>query len=1330
MSHQHRRTAGFLVAVVLGFAATRCGNPSVDLAGTNSALSAGSDALDGARFRAAAKCGDCDVLTVARVQLPRTGVRAATAKLRTSGGAFAKVTLRDDGSLADEATLFEAETIAKGGGKTRPDLETWSASTGTSTRRWVWIWTTAAAGAVRREELLASASAAKAHTKSVQETFAASRSTVQAWLDSRAIEQGDRGGPMLRALLSASDVRELAKLSVVVEMGLDSYPGKREGAPWSTTSEWGPTLRLDGAHLVGVGLGAKVCVKEDTRPDTYARLSVAATANPAGPTSSHTRAAAGILRNTDASAFPWLSVAPSASVYIGNWAGFNGAGGVDAWCAAQGTTTLSYSYSVLGAAPGPLGGTDMAHDWLAIQSPYMLVVAAAGERDTSISNGWYVRNRGYNGLVVGGMSDNNTAARNDDAGDTASAYGNPTTPHNDYELPHVSAPSNGADGAGATLNGTSGGTAMVAGIGSLIDAIDPGLAGWPEAKRAIIIATAVDRPGEGLLTSLPAPTDTRLGAGVVNAEAAATLAQTAWAANAYGATTVAARGRLARTVSFGSDFDGSGYLTARWKAHATITGRLRAVITFDATPSCAGGNCTSDTPDADLDLHLFKKTDGTWTTTGPLACASSTYDSTWELCDIPVVAGEDYLIAVRKWSTVASQTYLGVAWQNYAVAPAMTNEGSSILPVAPYWETEVVGNLSSATSLEGKVKNSTGSTISGSLVLVSRGFDGRTATRTLIGSLTLAPYEIRSVPVPVGNLPIKSVGTEATAELVVTYTTPTGTRTVPSHPVFYQFQSGLGTADFFGGKVNPATWSPNNAEASFISLSHALFSYEGVVLNDAGTYDPIAVVRGGDPPSDGGRPAKTEGITGVTATILNPSGSVAVETPAPNTVRICTTWKARFVDSGAEDYYASSSADIPARYAHVNVLDTDYHLQWSGHLSSSGCTPYLSLPVGNYVLWQEPRMYKGGAVFDVRYERTPLAAYRTPESTVVTKGLILLTGFERTASTSAATIQLRPTVSEQITTVSGIVSTALVTSTDIMIMPGVEYGFNTHQRSFSGADAATSSEMWLYSNDIKGYAHNAYFKFVVGHEMGHLMQNYAFGFPDYSYTDTDGDRVDDADEDENGNGIKDGDEDAGGGLVNREVSTWIGPIVPRCSCQHVTGAVNKHCMNGREEDGAGRNEGFAHAFGARIWNNWTESNCSFTYYKESYLVPTAGADSVEPVGYSLSCKGPVKSIGWEKSYCLGTNTAVEHDWLNYQWELLTAPAAEASTFTSLADIYRRACAKSALPTTMLCKSNVVHFKNDSADAKALVWAAKQVYGPLSPKLDFLLNQATSFGVDH
>ncbi len=94
--------------VVLGFAGTRCGNPSVDLAKTNSALSAGSDALDGARFRAAGKCADCDVLTVARVHLPRTGVRAATAKLRASGGAFAKVTLRDDGSLADEATLLEA----------------------------------------------------------------------------------------------------------------------------------------------------------------------------------------------------------------------------------------------------------------------------------------------------------------------------------------------------------------------------------------------------------------------------------------------------------------------------------------------------------------------------------------------------------------------------------------------------------------------------------------------------------------------------------------------------------------------------------------------------------------------------------------------------------------------------------------------------------------------------------------------------------------------------------------------------------------------------------------------------------------------------------------------------------------------------------------------------------------------------------------------------------------------------------------------------------------------------------------------------------------------
>jgi hypothetical protein len=71
--------------------------------------------------------------------------------------------------------------------------------------------------------------------------------------------------------------------------------------------------------------------------------------------------------------------------------------------------------------------------------------------------------------------------------------------------------------------------------------------------------------------------------------------------------------------------------------------------------------------DGDLELHVYKQAAGdtTYTTPGSVVCASSTYDSTHELCDLPVIAGEDYLFAIRKFATSATWTYLGLAWYQY-----------------------------------------------------------------------------------------------------------------------------------------------------------------------------------------------------------------------------------------------------------------------------------------------------------------------------------------------------------------------------------------------------------------------------------------------------------------------------------------------------------------------------------------------------------------------------------------------------------------------------------------------------------------------------------------
>jgi len=661
-----RVALNLLLPIAIGACGGGGGEVDADAGPQVDASAAGVDPLlDPDRFRAAAKCPACDVLNIARLHLPETRVAAASAKLRTPEDAFLVITLRDSGEVVDEKLLIADERLATKTkyGKLQPDLHAWLAAARPDDRLWVWLWVDAPSSDARREDLLNDEVAAKAHAEKQQKQLDEALLPVREWLTNNApdAEYGDAGGPMIRVRLLPAQIKQVQELPQVAALGTDAYPGTPHSSPWSTTSQWGPSLRLADAHGVSTGSGSRVCIKEERRTDVSTGIQIVATANASSPyTDSHPRAMAYIVRNTEASAAPWRSVAPSASIYIANWLGYTGSGGVDQWCRDQSAHILSYSYSVATpSGPWGLSATDWAHDWLAKNSPYILVTASGGPKYTYD----YVSNRGYNGLVVGGVLDQNTADRSDDQFDTNAAWKNPATAHNDHELPQVVAFTNGVTVSGSEFSGASTATAMVAGVGALLTASD--LNGWPEAKRAVILATATGRADQGLLSSLSGAGDRKIGAGVVDAYQAADLGQSS---NAVSPSAVTAKGRTAFTATFASSFGADNYLTTKWKAHANSNGRLRVVIAWDATavcPSGPAGSCSSDTPDADFDLHLYQKTDTTWTTTGTMSCASSTWDSTYEVCDIPVLAGEDYLIGIMKYGTSGSSTYLGVAWYTY-----------------------------------------------------------------------------------------------------------------------------------------------------------------------------------------------------------------------------------------------------------------------------------------------------------------------------------------------------------------------------------------------------------------------------------------------------------------------------------------------------------------------------------------------------------------------------------------------------------------------------------------------------------------------------------------
>jgi len=73
---------------------------------------------------------------------------------------------------------------------------------------------------------------------------------------------------------------------------------------------------------------------------------------------------------------------------------------------------------------------------------------------------------------------------------SSSIYKNPSTPHNDRELPEISANGTSVTTVGLTKSGTSMASPAVAGSVALLQDAIPTLHFWPEGVRALLFAGA------------------------------------------------------------------------------------------------------------------------------------------------------------------------------------------------------------------------------------------------------------------------------------------------------------------------------------------------------------------------------------------------------------------------------------------------------------------------------------------------------------------------------------------------------------------------------------------------------------------------------------------------------------------------------------------------------------------------------------------------------------------------------------------------------------------------------------------------------------------------
>ncbi len=240
-------------------------------------------------------------------------------------------------------------------------------------------------------------------------------------------------------------------------------------------------------------------------------------------------------------------------------------------------------------------------------------------------------------------------------------------------------------------------------------------------------------------------------------------------------------------------------------------------------------------------------------------------------------------------------------------------------------------------------------------------------------------------------------------------------------------------------------------------------------------------------------------------------------------------------------------------------------------------------------------------------------------------------------------------------------------------------------------DSCVSGRVTYVGPAVAGLPPQSQWKYVVAHELGHMIQDRFMGRLALSYR------------------FKDGADD---------VSDPVG-TPPLCRCDHVTVANDWHCLQSVELPGAAQTEGYAQFYASRIWNNAADNDCVFGYYKEfrDRTCP-AGADCTQlgtddwsifpPV--ARACKAPVK---WRNRECPNVEYGTEYDWMGFLYAVNTDSVAGLS-IEDIFGAYVEACGGN-------CKDSLVGFDE-------LRQAVETIYGPVDPRSNLVLQAGRNYGV--
>ena len=301
---------------------------------------------------------------------------------------------------------------------------------------------------------------------------------------------------------------------------------------------------------------------------------------------------------------------------------------------------------------GTMSSDDLIKDYLATHAPFPTIVHAAGNQSPSASTE-FVNHKGYNTVVVGNHDDTARLMR------PSSVFRNPTSAHQDRELPDLCANGDSITAVGVTMSGTSFASPAVAGTVALLQRAAATLQAWPEGCRAILLASAGRNvKGRTWWDDVSHKTDGRDGAGALDTREGVRIARARAARNG-----AAARRGWDVGSLYSSDFDANRRSRFKYQVvlpagdkpqHVRVGLAWSSKITYetDAAASPPIKNVVS-TLTVDLDLQVY---DGT-----TLVAWSSSFDSSYEVVDFQGNPGKTYDIVVRRWSGT-DWVWFGVAW--------------------------------------------------------------------------------------------------------------------------------------------------------------------------------------------------------------------------------------------------------------------------------------------------------------------------------------------------------------------------------------------------------------------------------------------------------------------------------------------------------------------------------------------------------------------------------------------------------------------------------------------------------------------------------------------